>query len=282
MNAQEIKALVTLLDDDDKEVVGIIEQEIKKRGNVIIPFLETEWQELGENPMVQRKIEELIHLLQFEQLMERLSVWYNGGSIDLLEGLWLVATYQYPELSLEKLKSDVEQIYVQTWLEFKAEMHPVDQIKVLNHVFFNNLKFAPNTKNFHSANNSMIHTVLETRRGNPISLCCLYMLVAQRLGMPVYGVNLPNLFVLTYKKDGVQFYINVFNKGLVFMKSDIDHYIGQLNLKANDVFFEPCTNLDIVKRTLRNLGIAFEKAGDKVRAREVEKMAKLIDETPKY
>lgn len=280
MNTKEIKALVTLLDDEDMEVVGIIETEIKRRGNDIIPFLENEWEESSMNPIIQRKIEELIHSLQFEQVLERLSTWFNGGSIDLLEGLWIISTYQYPELSYSKLNADIEQIYYEAWLEFKADMHPVDQIKVLNHVFFNTLKFAPNTKSFHSANNSMIQTVLESRRGNPISLCCLYMLVAQRLGMPVYGVNLPNLFVLTYKKDATQFYINVFNKGVVFVKSDIEHFIGQLNLRPIDTFFEPCSNLDIVRRMLRNLGIAFEKVGDTEKVTEVEKMVKILLEIP--
>ena len=124
----------------------------------------------------------------------------------------------------------------------------------------------------------MINVVLDSRKGNPITLCCIYMIVAQRLNMPVYGVNLPNLFVLTYKKDTVQFYVNVFNKGLVFMRSDIDHYIAQLNLKPNETFYQPCNNLDIVKRVLRNLTLAFEKTGDTEKVKEIERMAEILNE----
>ncbi len=280
MKEQEIKALVSLLDDDDKEVTTLVEKEIRQRGEAIIPFLEMEYQEAGFNPKIQQKIEELIHDLQFEQVLERIANWRNGGGMDLLEGLWAVATYQYPDLTFEKLKYDFEQIYVEAWREFKPEMHPVDQIKTLNYVFYNTLKFGSNTKNFHSASNSMINIVLESRRGNPISLCCLYMLVAQKLKMPVYGVNLPNLFILTYKQDNVQFYINVFNKGLVFMKADIDHFIGQLNLKPTDSFYEPCTNIGIVKRTMRNLALAFERTSDSHKAKDIEKMVKTLLDLP--
>jgi regulator of sirC expression with transglutaminase-like and TPR domain len=280
MKEQEIKALVSLLDDEDDEVTTLVEKEIRLRGEAIIPFLETEWQEAGFNPVVQRKLEELIHDLQFDQVLDRIANWRNGGGIDLLEGLWAVTTYQYPDLTFDKLKYDFEQLYYEAWLEFKPEMHPVDQIKTLNHVFYNILKFGSNTKNFHSASNSMLNVVMESRRGNPISLCCLYMLIAQKLKMPVYGVNLPNLFILTYKKDNVQFYVNVFNKGLVFMKSDIDHFVGQLNLKPTDSFYQPCTNIDIVKRVMRNLAVAFERTSDRHKAKDIEKMARILLDLP--
>ena len=278
MTEQEIKALVSLLDDDDKEVLQLVENEIRQQREIIIPYLENEWEGAGFNPKIQRRIEELVHDLQYEVLVERLSDWHHGGAIDLLEGLWIIATYQYPDLSLESLRSDFEQFYYETWLEFKEDMHPIDQIRALNHVFFSKLKFGSNTKNFHAASNSMINVVLESRKGNPITLCCIYMIVAQRLNMPVYGVNLPNLFVLTYKKDAVQFYINVFNKGLVFMRSDIDHYIAQLNIKTNDSFYQPCSNLDILRRVLRNLTLAFEKTGDSDKVKEIERMSAVLQE----
>jgi len=278
MNEQQLKALVSLLDDDDKEVARLVETEIRQQGDKVIPFLESEWESAGFSLSVQRKIEDLIHDLQYELTLDRLANWRNGGSLDLLEGLWIVATYQYPDLSLNKLRADLEQFYYETWLEFKPDMHPIDQVRALNGVFFNKLKFGSNTKNFHSAGNSMINVVLESRRGNPISLCCIYMLVAQKLNMPVYGVNLPNLFVLTYKQESAQFYINAFNRGLVFMKSDIDHYIAQLNLKTNETFYQPCTNLDIIKRVLRNLIMAFEKTGDTDKVKEIEQMASMLNE----
>ena len=203
--------------------------------------------------------------------------WKNGGGMDLLEGLWIVATYQYPDLSLDKLREDVEQLFYDVWVDFKTDMHPDEQIKSMNMAFFSKLKFAPNTKHFHSPANSMINQVLESRRGNPITLCVLYMLIAKRLNLPVYGVNLPNLFVLTYKNSsGVQFYINVFNRGLVFTTKDIDQYIDQLNIKRLDTFYQPCTNVDIVRRVLRNLTLAFEKTGDSERVREVEQILNTV------
>lgn len=277
METSEIKALISLLDDEDREITQHVENKIRSLGGTLIPYLESEWEQ-SFNPILQKRIEDLIHDLQFSSLRERLIAWKEGGAMDLLEGMWLVATYQYPDLAIEKLRRDLEQIYYEVWLEFRNHLHPTDQIKILNNVFFNKLKFGANTKNFHSASSSMLNIVLESHKGNPISLCVIYLLVARRLNVPVYGVNLPKLFVLTYKTEHVQFYINVFNRGLIFTRNDIDNYIAQLNLAPIPMFYQPCTHLDIVKRVLRNLMIAFEKTGDDDRVKEVGLLLEAISE----
>jgi regulator of sirC expression with transglutaminase-like and TPR domain len=275
MEDNKIKALIALLDDDDKEIISHIEREIVSLGEAVIPFLEHEW-ENNFNPIVQKRIEDIIHTVHFEILRTKLSKWKQEGANDLLEGMWIVATYQYPDLDLAKLKNDIEQIYYEVWLEMQNDLMPFDQIKVMNNVLFNKLRFAANTKNFHSPGNSMMNVVIETKKGNPISLCVIYMLVAQKLKIPVYGVNLPNLFILTYKSDQTQFYINAFNKGLIFSRADIDNYISHLNLSPLDIFYEPCNNIDIIKRVFRNLVISFEKVGDSDKVEEIKLLLRLI------
>lgn len=275
MNDKELKALVSLLDDQDDQIVTQVVDKIRSLGKEVIPYLEQEW-ESNFNPIVQRRIEELIHNLQYELLKSRIQEWYNTPEQDLLSGLWLVATYQYPDLEVEKLKQELEQIYYEAWLEFKPDLYPFDQIKVLNGVLFNKLKFGANTKNFHSPGNSMINVVLETRKGNPITLCVIYLLVAQKLKMPVHGVNLPNLFIVTYKDEKTQFYVNAFNKGLIFSKQDIENYIHELRLTPQDSFFQACSSLEIVRRVFRNLIMSFDKMGEHEKAEEVKELLLLI------
>jgi regulator of sirC expression with transglutaminase-like and TPR domain len=277
MKDSELKALVSLLDDDDREVLQHVESRIMSLGGDIIPHLEEFWEQ-SFNPLVQRRLEDMIHTLQYEQLRSRLHEYKEKGADDLLEGMWLVATYQFPDLDLQKLRQDIEQIYYDVWLEFKPDLHPFDQIKLLNSVIFNKLRFSANTRNFHSPNNSFINSLLETKKGNPIGLCVLYILVGQRLNLPVYGVNLPNLFICTYKTEQAQFYINAFNRGLIFSKTDIENYISHLHLVPKNEFFEPCDNLTIVKRVMRNLIAAYEKVGDHEKTEEVRVLLKEISD----
>lgn len=273
---KELNALVSLLDDTDQEVKNHVWEKLTSFGHEVIPFLEKKWEE-SFNPDIQKEIEELVHNLQFSQLKERLKEWKKSEDQDLLSGLWILNTYQYPDLDFEKLSADMHQIYFDVWTAFKNDLMPYEQVRIINSVLFNQLRFSANTKNFHSPANSMLNSVLETKKGNPISLCSIYLLVAQKLGLPIYGVNLPNLFVLTYKSKDASFYINAFNKGLIFSKQDINNYLEHLKIESRETFFQPCTHKDILIRSMRNLIVAFEKLGELQKVDEIHQLLDILE-----
>jgi len=278
MTTKEIKALISLL--DDPEIAPQIQGEIQNLGETIIPYLEESCEETLD-PQQQQRLEDLIHQLQFEGLQQRLRVWRDAGAQDLLEGMWLLNSYQYPDADLQALNRAIEQLRFEAWTLLRSEMHPADQVQMLNHVIFRNHKFSANTQHFHSPANSMLQRVIETKRGNPLSLCVIYLLVAQRLDLPVFGVNLPNLFVLTYQSENKvfePFYINCYNRGVVLSRADIEHYVGQLGITSQETFYEPCTNLDIVRRAMRNLQVSFEKLQELGKAEEVSQLLAILTE----
>lgn len=265
LSESELKALISLLDDDDTEVLSHIENKILSIGKPIIPLLEDTWTS-SLNLKLQSRIEDILHTLQFGILKEKLKNWYENEQDNLLKGLWILATYQYPDLEFKGLQSKIEQLYFETWVAFQNVEHPIDQIRRLNSIFFEKLSFKANVNNFHSVNNSMINQVLESKKGNPISLSVVYMMIAQKLKLPVFGVNLPNLFVLMYESKELTFYINIFNRGVIFAKQDIDNYLKQLKLPQESAFYNACDNLAILRRTLHNLMNSFEHAaqGEKI------------------
>ncbi len=277
LTEKELRALISLLDDQDSEVAAHVEQKILELGNEIIPFLESEW-EANIQPEAQKRLEDIIHFIQFEHLKNELIRWKQSENQDLIDGAWLICTYQYPDVELEKVKAAVDQLYYEAWTGFSTEMRPIDQVKTLNNVFFNKLKFAPNTKNFHSPGNSMINVVMDTRKGNPISLSVIYILLAEKLKIPVFGVNLPNLFIMTYKSDEIQFYINTFNRGLIFQKEDIDNYLNNISMVPREEFYQPTTSVEIIKRMLRNLIMSFEKMGEHFKVDEIKQLLATIQD----
>lgn len=84
-----IKALISLLDDEDNEVLLHVEEKIMSMGEVIIPFLESEW-ETNFDAEVQRRIEELIHNLQLKALRTKILDWEKEEEEDLLKGACLI------------------------------------------------------------------------------------------------------------------------------------------------------------------------------------------------
>lgn len=275
LSPSQLDALISLLDDSDWEVKQHVREKLIGLGAAVIPVLEQKWEE-SFNPILQKELEDLVHDLQFGLVKQRLTDWKASQNQDLLDGLWILNTYQYPDLELETLKAAIHQLYIEVWTHFSPDLQPLDQVKILNHVFFKQLQFSGNTKNFHSPSNSMLSAVLESKKGNPISLCSIYLLVSQKLGLPIYGVNLPNLFVLIYQQGETNFYINAFNKGLVFSKKEIQNFLEQLKIDPLPVYFEPCTNLAIVLRFLKNLATAFEHLGESSKLGEVKELLEIL------
>ncbi len=277
MNREDIKAMVSLLDDTDIEVVSIIESNLKNLGLEVIPILEIEKKNKGLNPIVQKKIEYLVHDMHLSNLFAEFEVWKNTNPSDLLTGLWLISKYQFPNLTIETLNEEIKNIQMEVWTRTQNKMHPNDVVKVLNDVIFEHFKFEPNIKNFHSPSNSMFNMVLKEKKGNPVALSCLYILLAQKLDLPIYGVSLPNLFVLIFDYPGYRFYLNPFNRGQVFVEKDIDDYLKQMNIEPNEKYYKSCSNIEIIKRILTNLSFAYQKTGEESKKLEINELLTIFE-----
>lgn len=280
-NNKEISALVKLLDDPDLEVYEHVEKRLLEYGTEVVNFLENEW-EHSLDTLLQERIENIVHKIQFRSVKEDLNLWYQSGAFDLLQGALVINRYQYPDLNEEKVILQIEEIKREIWLNLQYEMSSIEKIKLINHVFYNVYGFSGNTKNHHDPQNSYISQVLESKKGNQISLAIIYATLAQKLDIPVYGVNLPQHFILGYIDEsrreehefGVLFYINAFNKGAIFGKHDVDHFLRQLNLDPLPGFYAPCSNVEIIRRIIRNLISAYENLGS---AEKVEELKQLQD-----
>jgi len=149
--------------------------------------------------------------------------------------------------------------------------------------------FQGNAKTFHSPLNSYINTVLETKKGNPLSLSLIYSIIAQNLNIPIYGVNLPNHFILAYMDEyavnqflpenndfGVLFYINPFSKGSIFGTDEIKEFLDGINIPHSRDYFEPCSNTSIIKRMLTNLIASFQEVGNSEKVNELIELRELF------
>ena len=282
-NSKEISALVKLLDDPDQEIYQHVEERLLSYGNEVIDYLENAW-EHSLDSLLQQRIENIVHKIQFTNVKEDLNLWYQSGAFDLLQGALVINRYQYPDLNEEKVILQIEEIKREIWLGLQYEMSSIEKIKLINHVFYNVYGFSGNTKNHHDPQNSYINQVLESKKGNQISLAIIYSTLAQKLDIPVYGVNLPQHFILGYideskreeQEFGVLFYINAFNKGAIFGKHDVDQFLRQLNLDPLPGFYAPCSNVEIIRRVIRNLISAYENLGSKDKVEELKELQDIL------
>jgi regulator of sirC expression with transglutaminase-like and TPR domain len=285
---REIKALISLTDEPDDRVFSEIAEKIFSYGTTALPFLEEHW-ENSFDPVMQQRILEIIHKIQFENVFSELKHWVKIGATDLYAAYMLITRFQYPDVKEEEINNKIEAIRKDIWLELNNELTSLEKIKVVNHIFFEEYKFGGNSVDFHAPQNLYLNTLLETHKGNPLSLGMLYIIIAQKLNMPVYGVNLPEHFVLAYTneldeeslefldKNEVLFYINPFSKGAVFSRKEVELFITQLKIEPREMFFQPCKNIDIIRRLINNLIYAYEKSGHVQKKKELEILINILN-----
>jgi regulator of sirC expression with transglutaminase-like and TPR domain len=290
MNRDKIKALIALLDDPNDEVFSSVESALLKEPVEIVPELEKAW-EASLDGLFQSRVENIIHSIQLNDIHTELKNWLVSPNNDLLYGAYLVCKYQYPEVSIIRLKEQLSELRKDIWLEMNEHLTSLEKIRIINHVLFDVHKFSRNTSKYLAPENNYICEVLNTHKGNPLSVSVIYSILCRELGMPVFGVNLPKNFILAFideaavtdneqAKDeaAVLFYINPINKGAVLGRKEIEYFIKQQKLQPLPEYFLPCDNITIIKRMFNNLSFGYDSIGEDIKREEVKKLIALFDE----
>ncbi len=280
----ELQALISLVDEPDEKLYAHIKSHILSYGSAAIPSLESAWEKAFDDN-IQQRIIQLIHQIQQESLFAELHEWGRFGYEDLLRGYLIITRYQYPDLDVDALTREVGRIVQEVWLELNNELTPLEKVKVLNHIFYDINHFSGNTSNIHLPENFYLKNLLETRKGNPLSLGIFYIIIAKSMRIPIYGIDLPKHFILAYTDepkaeqtaDDVIFYLNPFNKGAVFTKNEIDLYVKQLRLDPKSSYYAPCANKAILIRLINGLAESYTLAGNHEKSAELLHLLKALD-----
>lgn len=281
--SREIKALLQLLDDPDEEVFQHIAGNIVSQGEDIIPELEKAW-ETSLNTILQERIGNLIREIQSGDLQKKLKEWKNSDDPDILYGAFLIAKYQYPELRFEEIKTDLDKIVKDIWVEINDNLTALEKVNVINHVFYRIHEFSGNSTNFYAPQNGFVNHVINNKKGNPILLGIIYLYIAKCLELPIKGINLPKNFILAYMDDffliqnetEVLFYINPFNKGTVLGKREIDYFIKHQKLESKHEYYYPCSPVKIIQRLIISLIESYTKLGYPDKIRDLKKLLEIL------
>lgn len=276
-----------MIDEPSENMFDQVRKKILYYGIDAVPFLERAWDNSFDNN-IQERIEEIIHNIQQTNLQAELSSWKIKNHLDLFKGFFLVSKYQYPDLKEEDVKEKIKLIEKDIWLELNTNLTALEKIKVINHIFFDVHRFSGNKVNINAPQNMFLSNLLETKKGNHLSIGVLYIILARKLGIPVFGVDLPQHFILAYidevreeritslDENEVLFYINPFNKGAVFTQREIELFIKHLKLAPKDNYYQPCDNITIIKRLLSDMISSYEKMGYLEQVEEVKALLAVL------
>ena len=114
----------------------------------------------------------------------------------LLEAALCMAQDEYPDLDVQQVLSDVDQLQARLKRRLPADASALQKLRLLNQFFFRDLGFGGNLNNYYDPDNSYLNIVLKTRRGIPISLGVLWLELATGLGLNARGVAFPGHFMV--------------------------------------------------------------------------------------
>ncbi len=261
------RALMRLIDDEDPQVSAAVEKELLGSGDEIVPLLENE-RENAESK-IRKRIEDLISRIYLEKLQRHYDLLLDfvlQRDFSLERALFLLAKPLYPEVDYVLIESHLNELANELRKRITVLEDPYDIVQRVNDFFLNEIGFSGNSKDYYNPDNSVLHRVLETHRGIPISLGTVYLLVGRRLNLPVFGVGAPAHFLVKFVLEGKEIYVDVFNGGRIMSRKDAQEFISDMGFSFEPRFLKESSDLEVLARTCRNLARAFSAADEQPKA----------------
>lgn len=269
---KNLDALRTLLDDDDPAAIRLIEEAFQSRGESGTAALESV---IARSSGRARKNAEAILLSVKRTLaLPRFEEFCATGD-DLETGAFLLAQTQYPLLTVESYQRQLDE-----WADGMrpgiAADDPRKTVESINAHLFGKLRFRGNTENYYDPDNSFLHRVLDRRLGIPISLSVLYLLLGQRLALPLAGVGMPGHFIIKWEDEhdaSREFYIDPFSQGRILTAEDCADFLKRSGFGFSPQMLATVNARHILARMCNNLVGVYRQADDADKAARYESFA---------
>ena len=259
---KQINALIHLLSDQDPKIANTIHDRLVAVGQPAIGPLQHAQGECDTAIMADRigAVIAAIKLPEIEHSFQSLVTAKPSERINLETGAFLIAQAGYPDLQVRPYQRQIDDMVDAIREQWEPGLTPRQAIQTINQLLFHKLGFKGNTRDYYDPDNSFLHKVLERRMGIPISLSVLYLLIGQRLKVPVVGIGLPGHFMVGVQTEPV--FIDCFNQGIVLSQQDVARFLKEYGVEFEPRHLNPTPNEQILARMLRNLVAIYQKLGE--------------------
>jgi regulator of sirC expression with transglutaminase-like and TPR domain len=144
--------------------------------------------------------------------------------------------------------------------------------KSLCDFLFGSGMFRANKSGFYHPGNSDLLWIIAQRKGNPIGLAVLAMLVAHRLNLRIAGCNFPAHFLGWLTIDGKAHLVDCYGAGRLIPVAELRTNSAVLSPDSRRAIEGPCSMREILLRILGNLHLAFSQQRDRVDAELIEEL----------
>lgn len=269
------EALVRLLADDDEQTVQLVKEQLAHDGAVHLDDL----RDLAncDNPAAALHARDVLHEVVQHEALERFEnlCAVFGDNSDLEEACWLLAAAMLRGFEPAPYRQRIALWGAELRRRFRRASTDRQRVGIMADFLGGELVFTGNTDDYYNERNSLLPCVLDSRKGIPISLTLVYMLVGRHAGADIEGINLPGHFL--GRLGRVLF--DPFHQGRVLGRSDCEEILRRQNQKLEEWHLTPAAPRQMLVRILANLLYVHHRKGDTVQYARLKHWSHLLVRT---
>ena len=265
LDAGREAALRSLLDDSSAPVRQALLAYFNGLGASAAPFLRDIAN--GPNRSLARHAAWFLNELNFSDPVSEFRGFIRSLNYELETGSLLLARTVSPLLDISECCTSLDRIAGRCGELIVEPSTCREKCRIINRVMFHEWGFRGNVEHYTDPLNSLIDRVLARRKGIPISLGIVYLLVAGRLGIELSPVNLPGHFVVGCYGESEPFFVDPFENGLFRDGEEIFDLLRFHRIMPQASDLSPTPVREVLSRSCRNLANHYTAAGDLGRAR---------------
>ena len=258
-------AFRALLDDTTPVVRAALAAEFARRNAVAVPFLQAIAR--GQDRPLAWHAALFLQELNSRDPVAEFKAFIRSLNHELEPGSLLLSRIHAPRLDIGACSAVLDEIAARCRELMMEPSTARDKCRVLNRVLFHEYGFRGNVEHYTDPLNSFIDEVLSRRKGLPITLSMIYVLVAQRVGLTLEPVGLPGHFVAGCFLEAEPFFVDAFEQGAFRTLAELLTVLRQHHLTPTIADLAPTPMREVLCRCCRNLSHHYALAHDEPSAR---------------
>ena len=272
-----LRALVSLLADENPNVYGPAMEHLEKIGGRANDVL-VEAAVRSNDARVRVRARRVLSETRREGMIDEWSERCANDSLDLETGAILISCVEYPHRSRADILRPIGE-YGDILRRRLAESRTTDAaVRRTVEFLSGQLGFGGQDSVDHDdPENSFLHRVLEQKRGLPILLSTIYLLVAQRAGLELLGVGMPYHFILKFASSSEATFLDPFHDGRILTRDDCRQFLETRQIRFRETYLRTVTDREMLSRMLGNLLRVYHASDDQRRLRRVLRMLRALE-----
>jgi hypothetical protein len=242
-------SILSLLADEDSDSAALVQNQLVARGPAVLADL----RELlsAAKGRAERRLKDVIVQIAgdvADQKFGKLCAAF-GDDGDIEAAAWTLAEVVAPGEDFEAQRQQLDEWGATLAHRLHGKDTVIQQCAAISALLGSELGFRGNEDDYYAEENSLLPRVIECRRGNPITLCLIYIAVGRRAGLRVQGVGLPGHFVV--RMGGI--FLDPFHGGRRLQLGDCQKLLESQGLQLQPHHLVPCKPRVMLARILNNL-----------------------------